>query len=291
MNLKKCMLTANRCYKQNTKMTNNKPTGIVVHSTGANNKTIKRYVQPLKTDKDYSTIIEDVGKNLYGNHWNRSSVDKCVHAFIGTNKNGDVVTYQNLPWDVCCWGCASGKNGSYNKNPNARIQFEICEDNTKNADYFDAAFKEAIELCAYLCEEYNIPVDKICSHKEAYKAGYGSNHGDPEHWMKNFGKDMAWFRDEVEKLLGGEKKHTAKAYSGTLPTLPSRGYFKNGDKGTQVKNLQKFLNWCLGNCLVVDGVIGGNTTAAVKIYQRHCGLAVDGLFGKDSLAKAKTIKK
>ena len=287
MILKKCMLTANRCYQQNKKMT--KVTGIVVHSTVANNKTLKRYVQPIKADKDYTAIMNDLGTNLYGNHWNKASASVCVHAFIGTNKKGEVETYQTLPWDICCWGVGSGKKGSYNYNPTARIQFEICEDNRKDVNYFNKAFKEAIELCAYLCKKHNLTVDKICSHSEAYKAGYGSNHGDPEHWMKKFGKDMDWFRDEVEELLTG--KHTAKAYSGTFPTLPSRGYFKNGDKGTQVKNLQMFLNWCLGNCLAVDGIIGGNTTAAVKVFQRHYGLAVDGLFGKDSLAKAKTIKK
>ena len=291
MNLKKCMLTANRCYQQNKRITNRKPTGIVVHSTGANNKTLKRYVQPLKTDKDYNTIIADIGKNLYGNHWNRSAVSTCVHAFIGTNKAGAVETYQNLPWDICCWGVGSGKNGSYNYNPTARIQFEICEDNKKDKDYFNSAFKEAIELCAYLCEKYSISVDKICSHSEAYKAGYGSNHGDPEHWMKNFGKDMTWFRAEVQKLLDASKKHTAQKYTGTFPTLPSRGYFKNGDSGTQVKNLQKFLNWCVSSNLTVDGIIGAKTISAVKVFQNRYGLKVDGLFGSSSLAKAKTVTK
>ena len=66
MKLKKCLLTANPCYKAGGKMT--KPVGILVHGTGANNKTLKRYVQPLPSDKDYATIIADLGRNLYGNH-------------------------------------------------------------------------------------------------------------------------------------------------------------------------------------------------------------------------------
>lgn len=82
-----------------------------------------------------------------------------------------------------------------------------------------------------------------------------------------------------------------KAYTGTFPTLPSRGYFRKGDTGTQVKNLQKLLNWCGGYNLDVDGDFGSKTLAAVKAYQKAYGLAVDGLFGKKSLAKAKTIKK
>ncbi len=48
MVLKQCILTANDCYKKGTKMTGGKPTGIVVHSTGANNKNLKRYVETLK---------------------------------------------------------------------------------------------------------------------------------------------------------------------------------------------------------------------------------------------------
>lgn len=80
-------------------------------------------------------------------------------------------------------------------------------------------------------------------------------------------------------------------YAGTYPTLPSRGYFKKGDKGTQVKNLQKLLNWLNGAKLSVDGILGNDTLNEVGKFQKTYGLKVDKLFGKDCLAKAKTIKK
>ncbi len=208
MILKKCILTANDCYKKGTKMTGGKPTGIVVHSTGANNKTLKRYVQPLKTDKDYAATIADIGTNRYGNDWNRSAAEMgrsvCVHAFIGVNAAGVIETYQTLPFDICCWGVGSGKYGSYNYNPQARVQFEICEDGLTDPVYFNAAMKEAQEFCAYLCKQYGFGVDKISSHRESYLAGYGGNHGDPDHWLKKFGKTMAWFRAEVQKLLDAD---------------------------------------------------------------------------------------
>lgn len=82
-----------------------------------------------------------------------------------------------------------------------------------------------------------------------------------------------------------------KGYTGTFPTLPSRGYFKKGDKGTQVKNLQKLLNWLNGAKLSVDGILGNNTLNEVGKFQKTYGLKVDKLFGKDCLAKAKSIKK
>lgn len=82
-----------------------------------------------------------------------------------------------------------------------------------------------------------------------------------------------------------------KGYTGTFPILPSRGYFKKYDKGTQVKNLQKLLNWILNLKLVVDGIIGTKTLNAIEQFQKTYGLKVDKLFGKDCLTKAKTIKK
>lgn len=84
---------------------------------------------------------------------------------------------------------------------------------------------------------------------------------------------------------------TKKAYSGTFPTLPSRGFFQKGDKGTQVRNLQKFLNFYGNYNLTVDGDFGGNTEAAVRNFQSNENLVVDGKFGKKSLEEAKTIKK
>lgn len=90
------------------------------------------------------------------------------------------------------------------------------------------------------------------------------------------------------KLIDTEGK---KTYSGTFPTLPNRGYFKKGDKGTQVKNLQKFLNWALNLNLVVDGIIGNATINAVKQFQNKVKIYADGLFGKSSLEKAKSYSK
>lgn len=233
MVLKKCILTANNCYKQGTKMAGGKPTGIVVHSTGCNNKTLKRYVQPVITDPNYNELIVDLGKNPYGNHWNQPTPDGqkvCVHAFIGVNSKNEIETIQTLPFDICCWGCAAApydKNGkklytykdptfdhygpSYNYNPQARIQFEICEDGLTDRNYFEKAFKEAIEFCAHLCEEYGLTSKDICSHYEGYQKGYASNHGDCDHWLKKFGRDMNWFRDEVDKLLKSKSENSANS--------------------------------------------------------------------------------
>lgn len=82
-----------------------------------------------------------------------------------------------------------------------------------------------------------------------------------------------------------------KAYNGTFPKLPSKGYFEKGDGGVQVRLLQKFLNWYGNYGLAVDGDFGRKTLAAVKDFQKKNGLVVDGLFGAKSLARAKIVKK
>lgn len=80
-----------------------------------------------------------------------------------------------------------------------------------------------------------------------------------------------------------------EGYPGPL-SLPFRGYFKRGDKGRKVRELQRFLNWC-GRDLRVDGVYGDKTIAAVKWFERKYGLYVDGLFGRECLKKAKSLRK
>ena len=189
----KCIFTNNDCYKANRTII---PDGIIIHSTGANNPTLKRYVQP-----DDGLL----GVNSYNNHWNKSGVKKCVHAFVGKDKTGVVRVYQTLPWNHRSWGCGSGKKGSYN---NSYIQFEICEDNLTDAEYFNKAFDASAELCAYLMDLYpGIKIENVISHNEGYKRGYASGHADCDHWLKKFGKDMHWFRNLVLTGKRGEQKN------------------------------------------------------------------------------------
>lgn len=96
---------------------------------------------------------------------------------------------------------------------------------------------------------------------------------------KNFTGDFQGDRSE------GKRKH----YHGPL-SLPLRDYFKPGDRGRKVRDLQLFLNWC-GRYVVIDGIYGYQTIAAVKWFERKYKLYVDGLFGRACLSKAKSIRK
>lgn len=79
-----------------------------------------------------------------------------------------------------------------------------------------------------------------------------------------------------------KKKASKKVYTGTIPKLPTRGYFKTGDSGAQVKLLQKFLNWYGDYKLVVDGVFGPATEKSVKAFQKKNKLEADGKVGTNT---------
>lgn len=76
-------------------------------------------------------------------------------------------------------------------------------------------------------------------------------------------------------------------YTGALPTKT----VKKGSKGSDVRAVQNFLNWCIKAGLNANGkgICGKKTVAAIKKFQKQYGLKVDGSFGTQSRAKAKQI--
>lgn len=207
MNLHKLILTNNACYKAGKTIT---PKGIMVHSTGANNPSLKRYVGP-----DDGLL----GKNQYNNHWNQDKPDGrqvCVHGFIGKLADGSIATYQTLPWNYRGWHAGGSANDTH-------IGFEICEDGLTDASYFSAVYKEAVELCVYLCKEYKLdPMADgvIIGHYEGHRRGIASNHADPGHWFPKHGKSMDTFRADVKSGLATVEK---PAETETL-TAPKKYY-------------------------------------------------------------------
>lgn len=191
MEIIQCYQTKNPCYRKGTPM---KPVGIVVHSTGANNPHLCRYVD----------CPEWLGVNRYGNHWNRPEAATLVHGAIGLDKEGFVTVVNTLPYTMAAWGVGKGSRGSYNYDPTGHIQFEMCEDDLTDPSYFDQVMGTAVAYCARLCREYGLAAESIVSHKEAHAQGYASNHGDPENWMGRFGMTMEDFRARVRAKLKGE---------------------------------------------------------------------------------------
>ena len=180
-------LTRNDCYRAGRAI---RPQGVMVHSTGANNPSVARYVPG----------DDVIGRNQYGNDWDRPGLEKCAHAFVGKFADGLVGTVQTLPWNRRGWHAGGAAN-------NTHISFEICEDGLEDASYFSAVYQEAVELTAMLCREYNLdPLAEgvVICHQEGYQRGVASNHGDVLHWFPKFNKTMDDFRADVARWMEGE---------------------------------------------------------------------------------------
>lgn len=248
MDLRKLIFTENNAYKSGKKHT---VKGIMWHSTGANNPDLKRYVGP-----DDGAL----GKNKYGNHFNTAKpggINICPHAFIGKLANGSIATYQVLPWDMVGWHSGTGTKGSKaNANNNGYIGFEICEDGLKDEAYFNAVYREACELTAYLCKTYNLdPLADgvIICHADGNKMGIASNHGDVLHWFKNFGKTMDDVRKDVKALMTPVAVKPAGSAPVTGLYRVQCGAFKTPDNAK--RHSQKLLKAGYKNFIVeVDGL-------------------------------------
>ena len=244
MNLRKLILTENACYKAGKKIT---VKGIMVHSTGANNPWLKRYVGP-----DDGLL----GKNQYNNHWNTyhpGGREVCVHGFIGKLADGTIATYQCLPWNHRGWHAGGSAN-------NTHIGFEICEDGLTDASYFKKVYQEAVELCAYLCKEYGLTEKNIICHSEGYRQGVASNHGDVMHWFPKHNKSMDTFRADVKALLNAakpaekpvEKPTDTTIDKGDLVKITGTKYYTGKTIPAWVRNKNWYVHSLKGDRVVIN---------------------------------------
>lgn len=194
MNIVESILTKNPCYTAGEKIS---VRGLMLHSVGCNQPSAKVFV----------------------NIFNKESYSRCcVHGFIDAN---DGTIYQTLPWNHRGWHAGKGANGSAN---NTHVGVEMCEPNCikytggstftcsdveKAREMVKRTYDAAVSLFAMLCLKYGLdPLADgvIISHKEGWKRGIASNHGDPEHLWNNLkmGYTMDGFRKAVKAAMGGE---------------------------------------------------------------------------------------
>lgn len=121
-----------------------------------------------------------------------------------------------------------------------------------------------------------------CDYKHPYYMWQYSSSGKIKGISGNI--DMNW-------LYGGIEPKPVSTYHGNLPKLPYRGWFTSGDRGTEVKRLQMFLNWYGRYGLEVDGIVGRKTIEAVRMYEGREKLRVDGCFGKQCLDRARKVQR
>lgn len=190
MDITQRFLTGSDCYRSGRTIV---PKGVMVHSLGV--------AQP-----DPEVFIRQ---------WNRPGVEAAVHAIV----SADGVT-QLLPWDRRGWHAGTGTSGQSANN--THISFECCEPAghtyqggtmigyaaEKNAAYFAAIYRNAVDLTVWLCRKYSLdPLagGVVICHAEGYRQGIASNHADVLHWWPLHGKDMDDFRADVAAGLKGDE--------------------------------------------------------------------------------------
>lgn len=87
-------------------------------------------------------------------------------------------------------------------------------------------------------------------------------------WVKKVGRLHA---EGILKFLGKKAPADPKPAE---PKKPSSNLVKRGDRGEEVKKIQKALGG-----LAVDGIFGPRTEARVKAFQKAMGVGVDGIVG------------
>lgn len=208
MRLIKCFMNQSTWLKSKPKEI--KVKGFLIHSTGANNNTLKRYVQPDDNAANKNELLNLIGVNKYRNDWNHIERSAGVSFWIGKLADGSIATIQAGPDNVVQWGCGGTLN-------NTHIQVEICEDGLNDEKYFRAVYRETVELGAYICKKYGLKplgtfthnkktVPVVIDHKGSHSLGMGSNHGDVAHWFRKYLGDnyLDTIRKDIEKEMKGD---------------------------------------------------------------------------------------
>lgn len=271
MRLIKCMLTANDCYKAGRTIT---PKGVMVHSTGANNPLVARYVQPVEGQSNEAQLKAEIGGNRNANDWNNPGLDVCTHAFVGKLADGGVGTVQTLPWNHRGWHAGTGTSGGSANN--THIAFEICEDDLTDEGYFRKVYQEAVELTAMLCKTYNLnPLADgvVICHSEGYQRGVASNHADVMHWFPKFGKSMDTFRADVSKAMTPAQVKPQPPVSGKTYTVVkgdalseiAQKYGTTVDTLAQLNGIKDPNLIVVGQVLKLPGSTTGFTPYTVKV--------------------------
>lgn len=252
----------------------------------------------------------------------QSVPDDYVAYSVGGSKYSDCA--------ITGGGKLHGKATNYNT-----LNIEICDDVRNGTVYpSEKTIENAVELTKKKMKEYNIPKENVIRHFDvsgkrcpAYWCGTSEKESKwkTEFWNKlspsvsttEIYRVRKTWADASSQIGAYSVLENAKAackagysvfdskgkvvYSVSVPTktstfLPSRGYFKKGDKGKNVEKINNFYYNAFPAYAAVlkrnkenvkGNLFGENTEAWTKEFQRRTGLEPDGFIGKITLAELK----
>lgn len=150
----------------------------------------------------HATAVRGITAKGWFSRWNRPDIQKCAHFFVD-----DTMALRYLPDTMEGWHVGGvGNRGS--------IGIEMCEDLDWTAGYFERTRANTLKVVEGLCRIHGLDADAVLSHREAHQRGLGSNHGDPDHWWRQFGYTMGDFRKELRERLEQSWKDAGRAVHG-----------------------------------------------------------------------------
>lgn len=243
-----------------------------------------------------------------GKHFHNHIVKASAHYFV----DDDSVT-QSVPDNYIAYSvggrCQSNHHPLYKICTNSNsISIEMC-DCYKNGvvEITDKTLENAIELGKVLMKKYNISIDRVIRHYDvngkacpncngllndanwnAFKSRltgapvtntvYNSKPSETPSKPSSYDQWVANLQAELNRQY-----HTGLAVDGLKGprTLDACITVRRGARGNITRLIQERLN-SVGFHISTDGIFGGGTERAVKVFQRNRGLSADGIVGRNT---------
>lgn len=245
------------------------------------------------------------------NYFRNNVVKASAHYFV----DDDSVT-QSVYDDYVAYSvggkCQSKHHPLYKICTNSNsISIEMC-DTTKDGTVAisEATLENAITLGRLLMQKYNIPLDRVIRHydvngklcpncndllndktwnsfKQRLNGGTGTipHTNTPVHNETTNTTHKNGYDDWVARLQRelNVQFHKGLAVDGLRgsKTLNACVTVKKGAKGNITRLIQERLN-SVGFNISIDGIFGGNTENAIKVFQKNRGLKQDGIIGRNT---------
>ena len=245
------------------------------HNSGSRNGETPKYIVI-----HYVGAISSARNNCL--YFKNNKVPASAHFFC------DSEIWQSTPISRSAWHCGGSYQdyGTKEVGGNKGAQWHgICRNQNsigielccikKNGEIVPSqqAIKTAVPLVKWLMKKYDIPASRVIRHFDVTGKCCPNGYISAAKWSS------------LHKTLTG--KAVQKKKNPVYPAVT----LQIGDKGEQVKRLQRCLNKIINAGLDVDGSFGTATHKAVKRFQKKYGLSVDGSVGPKTRAKIKELIK
>jgi N-acetyl-anhydromuramyl-L-alanine amidase AmpD len=222
-----------------------KPTKIIVHHTAGTNST------------DYSlSAAYQLARSIQQSHLNRGWIDSGQQFTI--SRGGYVMEGRHRSLEVLQGGTRHVRGAHCDGQNDVAVGIEN-QGTYTSVQPPQALYNQLVALCAYICQQYNIPSSQIYGHRD-----FNATECPGEQLYAMLPK----LRSDVAARLGG-------GGGGNPIVWPIVQY---GQSGERVKTVQYLLR-ARGYSLVADGIFGSGTESAVKSFQTSRSITSDGVVG------------